>query len=176
MASPLVNAVGFMKSFGIFDVVLPFLLVFTVIFGVLEKTKIFGEENGKTRKNINSMVAFSVAFFVIAATQVVNVMQAALPMIMLLLVLVIAFMIVYGSTLSEGQMNLWDNMDKAKKSFAFGLFIAIIAIVLGAMNMLEGIINWIFSSISGPAASTVILLLVIGIFMWIVIGKDSSTE
>ncbi|MBT3262101.1 hypothetical protein HN992_03760 [Candidatus Woesearchaeota archaeon] len=176
MASPLVNAVGFMKSFGIFDVVLPFLLVFTVIFGVLEKTKIFGEENGKTRKNINSMVAFSVAFFVIAATQVVNVMQAALPMIMLLLVLVIAFMIVYGSTLSEGQMNLWDNMDKAKKAFAFGLFIAIIAIVLGAMNMLEGIINWIFSSISGPAASTVILLLVIGIFMWIVIGKDSSTE
>jgi len=103
-------------------------------------------------------------------------MQAALPMIMLLLVLVIAFMIVYGSTLSEGQMNLWDNMDKAKKAFAFGLFIAIIAIVLGAMNMLEGIINWIFSSISGPAASTVILLLVIGIFMWIVIGKDSSTE
>ena len=176
MASPLVNAVGFMKSFGIFDVVLPFLLVFTVIFGVLEKTKIFGEENGKTRKNINSMVAFSVAFFVIAATQVVNVMQAALPMIMLLLVLVIAFMIVYGSTLSEGQMNLWDNMDKAKKAFAFGLFIAIIAIVLGGMNMLEGIINWIFSSISGPAASTVILLLVIGIFMWIVIGKDSSTE
>jgi len=112
MASPLVNAIEFMKSFGIFDVVLPFLLVFTVIFGVLEKTKIFGEENGKTRKNINSMVAFSVAFFVIAATQVVNIMQAALPMIMLLLVLVIAFMIVYGSTLSEGNMNIWEDMDK----------------------------------------------------------------
>ncbi len=176
MASPLVNAVEFMKSFGVFDVVLPFLLVFTVIFGVLEKTKIFGEENGKTRKNINSMVAFSVAFFVIAATQVVSVMQAALPMIMLLLVLVIAFMIVYGSTLSEGKMNLWDNMDKAKKAFTFGLFVAIIAIVLGAMDMLGGIINWIFASVSGPAVSTVILLLVVGIFMWIVVGKDNSSD
>ncbi len=181
MATPLYDAIGFMKSFGIFDVVLPFLLVFTVIFGVLEKTKIFGKEGDSSRKNINAMVAFSIAFFVVAATQVVYVMQTALPYIMLLLILIITFMIVYGSTLSEGDgkpIDMWDHLEKHKGIFAFGLFIAILAIVLGAMDMLGGLVNWFYQNVTAPVIYTVILLVVVAIFMWLVTkdpnGKSSD--
>ena len=176
MATPLYDAIEFMKSFGIFDVVLPFLLVFTVIFGVLEKTKIFGKEGDSSRKNINAMVAFTIGFFVIAATQVVYVIQTALPYIMLLLVLIITFMILYGSTLSEGEINVWDHFEKHKGIFAFGLFISIIAIVLGAMDMLGGLVNWFYQYVTAPVMYTVFLLLVVAIFMWIVVGKGSSEE
>ena len=39
------GAIEFLQEIGFYDVVLPFLLVFTVFFGVLEKTKIFGTED-----------------------------------------------------------------------------------------------------------------------------------
>ena len=179
MVSPLYGSVEFMRSFGIFDIVLPFLLVFTVIFGILEKTKIFGTEGEITRKNLNAMVAFTVSFFVVAATQIVQLMQTALPYMMFLLVIIIMFMILFGATLGEGELNLWAHFQgkRTKGIFAFGLFIAIIAIVLGAMGMLESLIDWLFLHVTGPVLSTVILLLIVGIFMWVVVGeKASNTE
>ena len=58
--------INFFGELGIYDVVLPFLLVFTIVFAILEKTKVFGMEeiDGKkyTRKNINAIVAFVVSF------------------------------------------------------------------------------------------------------------------
>lgn len=178
MASPLVDAIEFMKSFGIFDVVLPFLLVFTVIFGILEKTKVFGTEgkDGPARKNLDAMVAFVIGFFVVAAAQIVGIMQKALPVITLILILIIAFMILYGATLGEGQIDIWTHIGKGKGIFAFGLVIAIIAIVLGAMDMLGGLVDWINQSLGGPALTTTIMLLVIGIFMWIVLKDKKETS
>jgi len=176
LASPLLDAIDFMKSFGIFDVVLPFLLVFTVTFGILEKTKIFGKEGDNTRKNLNAMVAFVIGFFVVAASQIVAVLQTALPIITLILILVIAFMIVYGATLGEGELNVWKEFSKGKGIFAFGIIIAIIAIVLGAMNMLDGVVSWLYDSFGGAALSTVILLLVIAIFMWVVLKDNKKKE
>lgn len=180
MVSPLYGAIEFMKSFGVFDIILPFLLVFTVIFGILEKTKVFGKEGESSRKNLNAMVAFVIGFFVVAATQIVQLMQAALPYIMFLLVLIIMFMILFGSTMAESAdgIDIWSNFSsaKAKGIFAFGLFIAIVAIVLGAMGTLEDLIDWIIYSVTGPVLSTVILLLVVGIFMWIVVGSKSGNS
>jgi len=58
MVSAFRGVVDFFGEIGLFDVVLPFLLVFTVVFAILEKTKVFGIEEieGKkyTRKNLNS--------------------------------------------------------------------------------------------------------------------------
>ena len=68
------EALIFFDQVGLYDVVLPFLLVFTLVFGVLEKSKILGTEKGGdgemyTRKNLNAMVAFISGFFVVASAQ-----------------------------------------------------------------------------------------------------------
>jgi hypothetical protein len=176
MTSPLYEALAFMQDFGIFDVVLPFLLVFTVVFGVLEKTKIFGTENDKPKKNINAMVAFTIGFFVVAATQVVDIIQSSLPYIVLFLILIIAFMILFGATVSEGELSIWDHIGEKKGIFAFGILIALIAIIVGAMGMFGDLVDWIFKYIQGPMASTVILLVVIGIFIWLVVGGKEKSK
>ena len=36
------GVLSFLERFGFYDIVLPFLLVFTIVFAVLEKTKILG--------------------------------------------------------------------------------------------------------------------------------------
>ena len=78
MVSPLGKAVEFLRDFGLFDVILPFLLVFTITFAVLEKTKILGTikihgtDEYMPNKNLNSMVSFVVALLVVATANIVR--------------------------------------------------------------------------------------------------------
>ena len=88
------GVIEFFGKIGIYDVILPFLLVFTIVFAILEKTAIFGREKPKegteeiTRKNLNAMAAFVMAFFVVAASNIVEVIQSSLPAVTLVLVIV----------------------------------------------------------------------------------------
>ena len=63
------GVLGFFRELGVYDVLLPFILVFTITFAILERTKLFGTEKDSknvdhTKKNLNAMVAFVVAFLV----------------------------------------------------------------------------------------------------------------
>src|SRR3989338_8683840 len=85
------GVIVFLDKIGVYDVILPFLLVFTIVFAILEKTKILGSEkiDGKEhpKKNINAMVAFVIAFLVIASTQLVAVINQVMANVILLLIL-----------------------------------------------------------------------------------------
>ena len=50
MATPFREVIEFFDSIGLFDVVLPFLLVFTIVFAILEKTKVLGTEDIEGKK------------------------------------------------------------------------------------------------------------------------------
>jgi hypothetical protein len=146
MVSPLANAINFLQEFGFYDVVLPFLLIFTIIFAVLEKTKIFGTEEvgGKQipRKNINSMVAFVIALFFVAATKIVKAIQISLPQVALILVIIISFLLLAGSLIGGEE-----------KSFKLGgtwvvlitiiLFVAIVAVFFNAFGWLNPVLDYI---------------------------------
>ena len=86
MAEGFRGAIVFLEKLGVYDVVLPFLLVFTIIFAILEKTRILGVEKvggqDLTKKNLNSIVAFVVAFLVIASTTKCNCEAISLVMIL----------------------------------------------------------------------------------------------
>src|SRR3989344_2170696 len=112
MVTPLENAVEFLRDFGFFNVVLPFILTFALVFGILEKTRIFGEVDIKGTKhpksNLNSMVAFSIAFFVVAASNIVDVIKIAIPQITLVLVIIIALLMLTGSFFGDQAFSLTD--------------------------------------------------------------------
>ena len=58
------GVIVFLEKLGVYDVVLPFLLVFTIVFAILEKTRVLGTDDidGKPwpKKNLNAVVAFVV--------------------------------------------------------------------------------------------------------------------
>lgn len=167
MASPLAIAINFLEDFGFFDVVLPFLLVFTVVFAILEKTKIFGVEEQKPKRNINSMVAFSVALFVVAASNIVGIIRAALPTITLVLIIIVCFLLLAGSFISGEEEFSFKNT-KWKVFLTVVIFIAVIVIFLNSVSIGTGetwlevvggyiIQNWA----TGPLVPSIILLAVI---------------
>ncbi|HIH15771.1 MAG TPA: hypothetical protein HA233_06070 [Nanoarchaeota archaeon] len=161
------DAVKLLQDFGFFDVILPFLLVFTVVFGILEKTKIFGTEGekGHPKKNIDAMVAFVIAFFVIAAKEIVASFQESLPMVALILVAIICFLMLIGSfATSKEEFNFMEMFGGWKTPLAVVFVISIIAIFFQSFGWLEPIYEYI----SGRGHDVFIVVIFIGIIAAVV--------
>jgi hypothetical protein len=56
------------KEYALFDLYLPFIILFALIYGLLNKSKIFGE--GRQAKNLNLIISLASALFVLAYTPV----------------------------------------------------------------------------------------------------------
>jgi hypothetical protein len=89
-------AVELLVNMGLLDVILPFILVFTIIFAFLQKTLVFGKENDKPRANINAMFAFVCGFFFIISLARVNILSAILQKLTLAMVMTVMLLMLVG--------------------------------------------------------------------------------
>ena len=181
MPTPLNNAVEFLRDFGFFNVVLPFLLVFTIVFGILEKTKLFGTEGKEhhPKKNLNAMVAFSMAFFVVAASNIVEVIQSSLPAVTLVLVIVLLFMLLLGSFAGqqkEGGFDLWDK-GWIKWVLIIFVLIAVISIFLNSFGYLSITLDYVLNQFNDTLfASIVFIVLIVGAIFYILHEKKEDKK
>lgn len=162
MVAPLEQAIEFLKEFGFFEIVLPFLLVFTIVFAVLEKTKIFGVEKiddvEYPRRNINAMLAFVIAFLFVASKELVEVVNVSLPIVIMVLIVLMCFMMLFGFILKEGQFS-FEERGVWKGILSVTGFIGVLLIFLYALKW------WPFSEnalpsdwLTGPVFITVIFI------------------
>jgi hypothetical protein len=166
------GTLAFFDKLGVYDVVLPFLLVFTLMFAILEKTAVFGKEkvDGKeiTRKNMNGMMAFVTAFFVVASTRLVAIINQVLANVVLLLLLSICFLLLAGSFHSG--KNEFFLEGKWKTFFMIMMFIGIVLIFLHALGWLEIIYSYLFFKFDSIVVSSIVLVIIIVVFMIYVTG------
>ncbi len=183
----LVGAIRFLEDLGVYDVALPFLLVFTITFAILEKTKIFGtekvgDEDDVPKKNLNAMAAFVIAFLVVASTNLVAAISKAAANIVLLLILSVSFLMLIGSFTNPDEMKkgIFLEDKKWKNFFMILMFIGIVFIFLDAIpgsgDYCEGddctwlTVAWDFMKVnwdSSAIASIILLLVIAGFIGWI---------
>ncbi len=179
MTSPLQNAIQFFRDFGLFDVVLPFLLVFTLVFAILEKTRILGIEGeskgGVPKKNLNAMVSFVFALIVVATNKVVTAINTALPNVVLLLVVFVSFLLLI-STFAKSEELDFRNLHKGLYNFfVFVSLFAIIIIFLGSITNSAGQ-SWLsyawdygMNNFQGAIVSSLLFFgILIGSIIWVV--------
>ena len=157
------ETLGFFDKIGVYDVVLPFLLIFTIVYAILEKTRIYGTEKieGKeyTRKNLNGMTAFVVAFFVVASTRLVAIINEVLANTVLLLLLSICFLLLAGSFhtgkeeffLKKGWRNL----------FMVIMFLGIVLVFLHALGWLQVIYWYLSNQFDSVVVSSIVLVIIV---------------
>ncbi len=172
MASLFRDALVFLNDLGLYDVVLPFLLVFTVVFAILEKTKIFGigqdiDGNNTTKKNLNAMFAFVIAFLVIASTRLVAVINESMANIVLLLLLAVSFLLLVGAFFGDREFEL-QKEDPWMKFFVFFMFIGIVLIFLNSLDWLNALWDWL-NRIDREWASSLVFLIITGIFVALIV-------
>jgi small-conductance mechanosensitive channel len=173
------GVISFLQSFGFYDVVLPFLLVFTIMFAILEKTKILGTEDIKgvkyTKKNLNSIVAFVVAFLVVASTKLVAAINQIMANVVLLLILSISFLLLIGSFFKEDE-DVYLKEGPWRTMFMIIMFVGIIVIFLHSFGWFTIAWDWLVGHWQTNFVATIVLLLFIALFMYYVIGGGKPSE
>jgi len=167
------NALVFFDQIGVYDVVLPFLLIFTLVFAMLEKTMVLGKDN-PARKNLSAMIAFVSAFLVVASAQLVAVINRTIATSMVILVMIILIMLIWGGFSKQGEVELPRFYKAALMAITF---IGIILIVLWNLGWLQFIYAYSAANLNGPVVGSIaLLIIVLGFMFWIYSDSGSAAE
>ena len=165
-----------LESYGLTDALLPFLLIFTVVFAVLQKTNIMGA--GK--KNFNVIIALVLSLTAVIphvtgtypeGYDVIQILNNALPQVSLIAVAAIMLMLLVGLFGAEskwmgGSLSGW---------MAILSFFIIIFIFGGAAGWWTDITEWI-SWWDEDTAALVVIILVFGVIIWYVTKPETKGE
>lgn len=139
-------------------IVYPFLLVFTLIFAILEKSRIFGED----KRQIDALISLSIALIVVAFSWATNIISNLMPFLAISVVVILVFIVLYGFVASgkEG-LEIPKNM-----KIGFGVLAGIVTIIalIVATGQWDYVINSLFVSgePTGLAANILIVAIIIG--------------
>jgi hypothetical protein len=175
-SSPLAGAVEFLKEFGFFEVVLPFLLVFTIVYAVLQKTKIFGAK--EPTKNINAMIAFVIALFFVATTNLVEGTTEFLPNVVVLLITLMSFMMLVGFFYTDKEFS-FENHKFWKVFLTIIFFIGIVLLSWHAFAPDAFEWFWVGNTQfwSSTAGVTIIFVVImIGTILFVTLGGKKGGE
>lgn len=156
----LVGFISWFESIGGFDVILPFLLIFAIVFAILDKTNLFGQN----KRNINTIISIILAFFLIMQRDVVFLLQEFLPRVSMLIITLIMILIVIG-TFGFGIGENWKGLS------------AIIGIV-GVLWAYGASVGWNVPALDYFTDQDVAVLLIIGIFLlviWFIVKEPETT-
>ena len=165
------SIIDFLVSLGVYDVILPFLLIFTIVFAILEKTKILGKEKLSdgtviTKKNLNSIVALVMSFLIIASTKLVAVINEVMANVVLLLILAVCFLMLVGVFFGDKEFTL-EEYPNWIKFFMVLMFVGIVVIFLNALDWLKYIFALFEYWNAEWAASIIFLIIIIGFILYI---------
>ena len=152
--------------------VYPFLLIFTLVFAVLQKSKILGED----KKQIDALISLAIALIVIAFSWATNIITNLMPFLAVALVVLLVFMLLWGFVAStkEGGLEL-------HKGIKIGLFvviaIAVVIAVIVATGQWDLVVNSLFKQ-GAPTdlASTILLVALIGGALAVVLSSGKSGD
>ena len=164
-----------LDSWGLTDVMLPFLLIFTLIFAILVKSRILGE--GK--RNFNLVIALVIALLVVVPhvtnsyppnADIVEIINASVPGVSVVLVAILMLLILIG--LFGGGTN-WGSQFSGW--VAVISFIIILAIFGAAAGWWTGW-NWLTNFFGEDAVALVVILLVFGLIIAFVTGGEGAEK
>lgn len=144
--------------------ILPFLLVFVLIFAILQKTKILGE--GKSQ--IDALVSLAIALILIGFPAPRDMIVNIVPWLGVALVVLLVFFLLYGFTGAD--FSKGDGLPKwVKNGILILAIIFVVALVIWASGFWPTINGW-FSG-NDSVWGNVLMVLVVGVALWVALGK-----
>jgi hypothetical protein len=148
-----------------YSILVPFLLVFVIVYAILEKTNILGE--GK--KMVNLIVSFSIAFIFIGVPAIVNITLRIIPIVSFIIILLLCLLLLFGFAGVDTQKS-----KLLKIILGIVLGIALVVTILwatGVLGMMSGTLG------SGFLSYVVFFIIFIIVIVAVLLGgkKPSSS-
>lgn len=173
--TPMGNAIEFMEALGVYEVILPFLLVFTLMFALLEKTKVLGmekvtvdgETHQVTRKNLNSMIALVTGFFVVGSGQLVSVINEIMARMMVFLVIFFLFALTVGAFRKQTEEGM--ALDEPWIIFfSVSAFISLLFLFLDAIDVLQDVFEFVANYYQNDVFMSLVLVALLAGAVWLI--------
>ena len=100
--------------------VYPFFLMFFIVFAIIDRTKIFGED----KKQINALVAFVVSFIFVSAIFPKEIVTNLILFLTIAIVIVFIVLLLWGFIMGGESLKLFE-----KSSTGFKIFIGVLVVV-----------------------------------------------
>ncbi|MFA6023027.1 MAG: hypothetical protein WC781_02990 [Candidatus Pacearchaeota archaeon] len=159
------------SSFAV-QVVYPFLLIFTIVFAILQKSKILGE--GK--QQIDALAALSIALIFVAFSWATGIVTKLMPFLAVSVVVILVFLILFGFVSSTNEKGL-----ELPKWLQYGFLVIIIIAVIIAVIVATGQWDFVYNSLfvsgepTGWGSNIIIIAILIAAITTVVIsGKKKG--
>src|SRR3989344_3697846 len=159
------------ETFGVFDVALPFILIFTIAFAVMQKIQLFGAN----KKNIDLIVSLVLAFLAIRNIFLIGLLNRFLPNIAMFLIIILMFLLLLGTF--GGQFSGFSGY--------MGVIAAIISLIFVIISLSGDFLDLQYGIILPPfladlfydyqTKATILFVAGIAIVIWLVTGSSTTT-
>jgi hypothetical protein len=160
----------YFEAYGVMDFLLPFILVFTIVFAVMQRTKILGD-----KKNYNVVIALVLGLLFVVphitgyyplGYDPVDVMNNALPSISLLAIAAIMLLLLMGIFSTDFSNKAAPFIALVSIGFVIYIFGSSLALWTGPYDA--------FGWWTAEVTELIIILLVFGLIVWFITKEDSS--
>ncbi|MBI4141719.1 hypothetical protein HY484_02225 [Candidatus Woesearchaeota archaeon] len=87
---------AFLVKVGFVDIFLPFIIVLTIVYALLERTRVLGVEKNHPRHNLNAAVSIIVALFVVGSSHVLGITTSIIQYAGLFAVIILSVVLLLG--------------------------------------------------------------------------------
>lgn len=169
------------------DAILPFALIFTILFSVLQTTKILGvEEDKKTaKKKLNIMIALVMSLGAVIphlthsytnpSWDVVSIINKALPNVSLVAVIVVMILLVLGLA---GKTPKLYKSDGLGGGFTILAIVVVVGIFLAAADVFDKtyLPSWLYFIYDPQFQALVVALVIFGLIIKFITGEDKEKD
>lgn len=154
------------------NLILPFLLIFAVVFAILEKSKILGED----KRQVNAIVSLVIALLTITFASAVNIINNLIPFLAVAVVIILVFMVLLAFVASgkEG-LQLHTGI---KVTLGIIIAVAVIIAILFATNTWDTVYDYLAgkSQSSSVVTNAVFILVIIGALVWVYLSGKKKKD
>ena len=151
------------RNDSLFNIILPFVLIFTIVFAVLQSTKVLG---GK--KNIDTIISLVFGFFLIRNQDIVKTINNFLPNISLLIVVILMILLVIGIFAGSYEWS------QGMKGLAAVLAVIVVLWIFGASYWSRFGIPNIFSGLGSETQGILVFLAILVIIIFFATREEKG--
>ena len=154
-----------LRNDSLFDIILPFVLIFTIVFSVMQTTKILG---GK--KNIDAIIGLVFGFLLIRNQTIVETINRFLPNISLLIVVILMILLVIGVFGGEYEWS------QGLKGIAAVLAVIVVLWIFGESYWQRFGVPDIFSGLSSETKGILVFLAILIVIIYFVTREGEGKK
>ncbi len=147
---------------------LVFVLIFTVVFAILQKTKILGDN----KKQIDALVALAAGLLVISVGYAINLISSLIPFLAVSLVIILVFLLLLGIFYKQDSFEVPGWM---KAAFGVVAFIAVVIAVLYNTDAWAYIQDLSYGGGSNVLTNVIVIIVVL-VILAVVVGTSGGKD